>query len=98
MGAGVVELDWKITEPSADQNRWLNSIGFDLGTPWMFQGIPVAQKCCSSIGLSNVFVGAGRSDYLIGNGLDDGDHLSEVVLVPREQIEEKDQPSSGEQN
>jgi len=30
--------------------------------------------------------------------LDDGDHLSEVVLVPREQIEEKDQPSSVEQN
>ncbi|WP_288246661.1 DNA gyrase subunit A [uncultured Prochlorococcus sp.] len=30
--------------------------------------------------------------------LDDGDHLSEVVLVPREQIEEKDQPSSDEQN
>ncbi len=29
--------------------------------------------------------------------LDDGDHLSEVVLVPREQIEEKDQPSSVEQ-
>ena len=25
--------------------------------------------------------------------LDDGDHLSEVVLVPREQIEEKDQPT-----
>ena len=30
--------------------------------------------------------------------LDDGDHLSEVVLVPHEQIEGKDQPSSGEQN
>ncbi len=30
--------------------------------------------------------------------LDDGDHLSEVVLVPREQIEEKDQPSSVVQN
>ncbi len=30
--------------------------------------------------------------------LDDGDHLSEVVLVPREQIEVKDQPSSVEQN
>ncbi|MCQ9200946.1 MAG: DNA gyrase subunit A [Prochlorococcus marinus CUG1437] len=30
--------------------------------------------------------------------LDEGDHLSEVVLVPREQIEEKDQPSSVEQN
>ncbi len=30
--------------------------------------------------------------------LDDGDHLSEVVLVPREQIEEEDQPSSFEQN
>ncbi len=30
--------------------------------------------------------------------LDDGDHLSEVVLVPREQIDEKDQPSSVEQN
>ncbi len=30
--------------------------------------------------------------------LDDGDHLAEVVLVPREQIEEKDQPSSVEQN
>ena len=30
--------------------------------------------------------------------LDDGDNLSEVVLVPREQIEEKDQPSSVEQN
>ena len=30
--------------------------------------------------------------------LDDGDHLSELVLVPREQIEEKDQPSSVEQN
>jgi len=30
--------------------------------------------------------------------LDDGDHLSEVVLVPREQIEEEDQPSSVEQN
>jgi len=30
--------------------------------------------------------------------LDDGDHLSEVVLVPREQIEEKEQPSSVEQN
>ena len=30
--------------------------------------------------------------------LDDGDHLSEVVLVPREQIEGKDQPSSVEQN
>ena len=30
--------------------------------------------------------------------LDDGDNLSEVVLVPREQIEEKDQPGSVEQN
>jgi len=30
--------------------------------------------------------------------LDDGDHLSEVVLVPREQIEEKDQTGSVEQN
>ncbi len=30
--------------------------------------------------------------------LDEGDHLSEVVLVPREQIEEKDHPSSVEQN
>ncbi|MBO8242126.1 DNA gyrase subunit A [Prochlorococcus marinus XMU1410] len=30
--------------------------------------------------------------------LDEGDHLSEVVLVPREQIEEKDQNSSIEQN
>ncbi|MDA9704332.1 DNA gyrase subunit A [Prochlorococcus sp. AH-736-L19] len=30
--------------------------------------------------------------------LDDGDHLSEVVLVPHEQIEAKDQPSSVEQN
>jgi len=30
--------------------------------------------------------------------LDDGDHLSEVVLVPHEQIEEKDQPNSVEQN
>ena len=30
--------------------------------------------------------------------LDEGDHLSEVVLVPREQIEEKDQSSSVEQN
>ena len=30
--------------------------------------------------------------------LDDGDHLSEVVLVPREQIDEKDQPSPVEQN
>ena len=30
--------------------------------------------------------------------LDDGDHLSEVVLVPREQIEGKDQPDSVEQN
>ncbi len=30
--------------------------------------------------------------------LDEGDHLSEVVLVPREQIEEEDQPSSFEQN
>ena len=30
--------------------------------------------------------------------LDDGDHLSEVVLVPREQIEGKDQPVSVEQN
>jgi len=30
--------------------------------------------------------------------LDDGDHLSEVVLVPREQIEGKDQPSLGEEN
>ncbi len=30
--------------------------------------------------------------------LDDGDHLSEVVLVPREQIDEKDQLSPVEQN
>ena len=30
--------------------------------------------------------------------LDDGDHLSEVVLVPHEQIEDKDQLSSVEQN
>ncbi len=30
--------------------------------------------------------------------LDDGDHLSEVVLVPREQIDEEEQPSSVEQN
>jgi len=30
--------------------------------------------------------------------LDEGDHLSEVVLVPREQIEETDQISSGEEN
>ena len=30
--------------------------------------------------------------------LDAGDHLSEVVLVPREQIEGKDQPSSVELN
>ena len=30
--------------------------------------------------------------------LDDGDHLSEVVLVPREQIEETGQPSSGKEN
>jgi len=30
--------------------------------------------------------------------LDDGDHLSEVVLVPHEQIEGKDQPNSVEQN
>jgi len=30
--------------------------------------------------------------------LDDGDHLSEVVLVPREQTEGKDQPGSIEQN
>ena len=30
--------------------------------------------------------------------LDDGDHLSEVVLVPREQIEETDQLSSVEEN
>ena len=30
--------------------------------------------------------------------LDDGDHLSEVVLVPHEQIEGKDQPGSVEQN
>jgi len=30
--------------------------------------------------------------------LDEGDHLSEVVLVPREQIEETEQPSSGEEN
>jgi len=30
--------------------------------------------------------------------LDDGDHLSEVVLVPREQIEEKGQTSPVEQN
>ena len=30
--------------------------------------------------------------------LDEGDHLSEVVLVPREQIEENDQLSSGEEN
>ncbi len=30
--------------------------------------------------------------------LDEGDHLSEVVLVPREQIEGKNEPSSGEEN
>ena len=30
--------------------------------------------------------------------LDEGDHLSEVVLVPREQIEEKEKLSSGEEN
>ena len=30
--------------------------------------------------------------------LDDGDHLSEVVLVPREQIEEEDHPNQIEQN
>ena len=30
--------------------------------------------------------------------LDDGDHLSEVVLVPREQLEEEDHPSQVEQN
>ena len=30
--------------------------------------------------------------------LDEGDHLSEVVLVPREQIEETDQLSLGEEN
>jgi len=30
--------------------------------------------------------------------LDEGDHLSEVVLVPREQIDETDQNSSGEEN
>ena len=30
--------------------------------------------------------------------LDDGDHLSEVVLVPHEQIEGQDQPNSVEQN
>jgi len=30
--------------------------------------------------------------------LDDGDHLSEVVLVPHEQIDETDQLSSGEEN
>ena len=30
--------------------------------------------------------------------LDEGDHLSEVVLVPREQIEGTDQLSSGEEN
>ena len=30
--------------------------------------------------------------------LDEGDHLSEVVLVPREQIEGKDQNSPGEEN
>ncbi|MBO8217427.1 DNA gyrase subunit A [Prochlorococcus marinus] len=30
--------------------------------------------------------------------LDDGDHLSEVVLVPHEQIQEEDQPSTVEQN
>ena len=30
--------------------------------------------------------------------LDEGDHLSEVVLVPREQIEGKDQLSLGEEN
>ena len=30
--------------------------------------------------------------------LDDGDHLSEVVLVPHEQIEGKDQPRSVEEN
>jgi len=30
--------------------------------------------------------------------LDEGDHLSEEVMVPREQIEGEDQPSSDEQN
>jgi DNA gyrase subunit A len=30
--------------------------------------------------------------------LDEGDHLSEVVLVPREQVEETDQLDSGEEN
>jgi DNA gyrase subunit A len=30
--------------------------------------------------------------------LDEGDHLSEVVLVPREQIDETDQFKSGEEN
>jgi DNA gyrase subunit A len=30
--------------------------------------------------------------------LDEGDHLSEVVLVPREQIEGKNEPSSGEED
>ena len=30
--------------------------------------------------------------------LDEGDHLSEVVLVPREQIEDIDLKSSGEEN
>jgi len=30
--------------------------------------------------------------------LDEGDHLSEVVLVPREQIDEKDKLSLGEEN
>jgi DNA gyrase subunit A len=30
--------------------------------------------------------------------LDEGDHLSEVVLVPHEQLEEKDQLTSGEEN
>ena len=30
--------------------------------------------------------------------LDEGDHLSEVVLVPREQIDESDQLNSGEEN
>ena len=30
--------------------------------------------------------------------LDEGDHLSEVVLVPREQIDEKDKLNLGEEN
>ena len=30
--------------------------------------------------------------------LDEGDHLSEVVLVPQEQVDELDQLSSGEEN